>query len=257
MNLGIGLYRAILSSNAQGGIQKGVLSNGEPNMVIIESWRATTPFNPEHFFYFNGQWDSLLVALVGVVFALVAYTDGWFSDDPHPQYGARSREVLKARKILDDTKNDLYEKWEVVVKNYNNVIDKFSKDALISLRVWNDSINEIEKQFVDWEEDISVAEKKYILAIETYETAFNQGLTKSAEKISLPRNPLFDIKESDPFKVFKDAKEHHMCDAERKKAYKAKKSDFVNEFNKLTEEWQKYQKETFSSINKLVKEFDV
>jgi hypothetical protein len=48
-----------------------------------------------------------------------------------------------------------------------------------------------------------------------------------------------------------------MCDAERKKAYKAKKSDFVNEFNKLTEEWQKYQKETFSSINKLVKEFDV
>ena len=261
MNLGIGLYRAILSSNAMGGIQKGFLENpdgtlsNEPNMVIIEAWRAYNPI--EYFFYFNGQWDSLLVALVGMVFALVAYIDGWFSDDPHPQYGARSREVAKARIKLDSAKEELYKKWEVTVNNYNVVTDKFSKDAHAALRTWNDSVNDLQKEFVDWKAAILSAEKNYTLATVTYETAFNQGLSKSSEKILLPRDPLFETEQAKPSIVFSDASEHYMEDSARLKAFKAKKTDYVNNFNKLAEEWQKHQKETYSSIHKLVKEFDV
>jgi len=255
MNLGIGLYRAILSSNAMGGIQKGLLPNGEPNMVIIEAWRAYNPI--EYFFYFNGQWDSLLVALVGMVFALVAYTDGWFSDDPHPQYGARSREVAKARIKLDSAKEELYKKWEVIVSNYNVVTDQESKKGHDALRVWNDSVNDLQKEFVDWEAAILVTEKNYSLVSQTYETSFNQGLPKSSDPMILPNDPLFVDQQVDPFKVFTDAKEHHKVDSVRMKEFKAQKSAYVIAFNKLSEDWQKHLKETYSSIHKLVKEFDV
>lgn len=255
MNLSIGLWRAILASNANGGIQKGVTDLGEPIMVKIEMWRAIDPI--QNFMYFNGQQDSFLVALVGFVFALIAYIDGWFSDDPYPQYGARSREVAKARKILDDAKEELYKKWEVIVSHYNVFTDEESRKGHDALRVWNDSINELQKQFVDWEANILSAERSYALATETYETAFNQGLSKSTEKIFLPRNPLFDPRQADPKKVFSDAKEHHMEDASRLKSFKTKKTDYVNSFNKLSESWQKHQKETYNLIHKLVKEFDV
>jgi len=254
MNLSIGLWRAILSSNANGGMQIGTTDTGEPIMRLIEVWKALYPF--DYFTHFNGQMDSFLVGLVGMVFALVAYLDGWFSDDSYPKYGATSREVTKSRKILDDSKNELYKKWEDIVNNYNTVTDEFSKKAHDALDVWNDSVNELQKQFVDWEAAILVAEKNYTLVIQTYETAFNQGLPRASEKISLPKDALFDNQQTDPFKVFTDAAAHHKTDTVRMKEFKAQKSDYVTDFNKLSEGWQKHLKDTYSSIHKLVKEFD-
>jgi len=254
MNLSIGLWRAILASNANGGIQKGTNDLGEPLMVPIEMWRALDPI--QNFIYFNGQQDSFLVALVGFVFALIAYLDGWFSDDPYPQYGARSREVAKSRKILDDAKEELYKKWEVVVSNYNVITDQESKKGHDALRVWNDSVNDLQKEFVDWEAAILATDKNYSLISQTYETAFNQGLPKSSERISLPKDPLFDDKQADPHKVFTDANEHHKVDSVRMKEFKTQKSDYVTAFNKLSEGWQKHLKDTYNSIHKLVKEFD-
>ena len=242
MNLSIGLWRAIITTNA---------AEGTNHSLML----AMNPFT--NFLYFNGQLDAILVSIVGLVFAVIAYFDGWFSDDPYPQYGARAREVTKAKKVLDKSTAALYENWELSIKTYQSAANESSQSGQKALSAWSDAVNEIEKEFVDYEAAIKAAEKNYLLASQTYETAFNKSLEKGSEKLSLPKDLLWDDKaETDPAAVFDDVVENHLKDDARKKEFKKMKDEYVASFNKLTQEWDKHQKETTLALHRLAKEFD-
>ena len=241
MNLSIGLWRAIITTNA---------AEGTNHSLML----AMNPFT--NFLYFNGQLDAILVSIVGLVFAVIAYFDGWFSDDPYPQYGARAREVTKAKKVLDKSTAALYENWELSIKTYQSAANESSQSGQKALTAWSDAVNVIQKDFVDYEAAIKEAEKNYLLATHTYETAFNKALEKGSEKLSLPKDALWDKAETDPFIVFKDVKDNHREDDVRKKEFKKMKDEYVASFDKLTQEWDKHQKETTLALHRLAKEFD-
>jgi len=242
MNLSIGLWRAIITTNAEEGTKHSRME-------------AMDPFS--NFLFFNGQLDAMLVSIVGLVFAVIAYLDGWFSDDPYPQYGARAREVTKARKVLNESTSALYENWELSIKTYQLAANESSKDGHKALSAWSNAVNLIQKEFVDWSAAIIAAEKSYLLATQTYETAFNKSLEKGSEKLSLPKNALWpDKAQTDPLKVFDDFAYHYLTDNARKKEFKKRKDEYVASFNKLTQEWDKHQKETTLALHKLAKEFD-
>lgn len=241
VNMAIGLWRAILATNAQGGVQ-------------IPSWRALDPFS--NFLYFNGQMEAILVAMVGMVFALVAYFDGWFSDDPYPQYGARLREVKKASKILNDSKESLYKKWREATDLYSKVSAEVVQEAYKSLDGWNESVNELQQIFTDWKADILEAEKSYAIARDTYEVAFNKAISDKSKKVTLPKEGLWENTQSDPNLVFDDGAHHHLDDGRRNTEFKKRKADYNSMFNKLSEEWDKFKMVTTEDLNKLVKEYD-
>ena len=236
LNLAIGLYRALLTGDYDGGM-----------------FRALDPFS--NFFYFQGQLDAILVSAVGIVFAIIAYLDGWMSDEPYPQYGDRFREVKKANGQLEMSKKALYGIWISAIESYEKISTQFIKDANSKLDNWNDSINSLEKEFTDWSADLLAAEKSFALICETYETAFNKAHDDKDKKISIPRYDLWDKSQKDPFIVFKDGSEHYLKDKDRITKYKKLKTDYNSNFEKVTINWNKHKKDTTQLIDKLVKEY--
>lgn len=243
MNLAIGLWRGILTYN----------STADEELPIVF---ALTPF--QHFSYFNGDMPSILVSLVGLVFAIIAYFDGWFSDDPFPHYGNRYRELNTAKKDLESAKKTVYDFWDTLVKSYGDITAKFIEDSHKLLDDWNKATNRIEKEFVDYKALISNMEKNYNLAKDTYETSFNKANPDQKKKIKFPASDiLFSKDESDPEYVFRDASTYHLKDAVRIKEFKKKKSDYSLSFDKLTAQWDAYKKSTTEKLNKMVQAYDI
>jgi hypothetical protein len=240
MNLAIGLWRAIITVNAQGGDQ-------------LSQFAAMDPFS--NFLYFQGEMPAVLVSVVGLVFALIAYLDGWFSDEPYPQYGDRFREVNKANTKLEIAKKTLYDKWNTVIETYDKLSTQFVKNAGRELDNWNDAINSLEKEFTDWTADLLAAEKSYALICETYETTFNKAQDSKEKKISIPREGLWDKSQKDPFIVFSDGAHHHHNDKDRIAKFKKLKTEYNANFEKVTADWNKHKKEMTLTIDKLVKEY--
>ena len=84
--MSMGLYRALDSGN--------MFADDYTEKL---RW-ALTPFS--HLNLYN--MDSALVVGVGLILAFLAYLDGYFSDDPYPEYGKIYKQVVKARKKLTD-----------------------------------------------------------------------------------------------------------------------------------------------------------
>jgi len=243
MNLAIGLWRGILIYN----------STHEKQLSMA---RALNPF--ENFQFFNGDMPSILVSLVGLVFALIAYFDGWFSDDPYPQYGNRFREQRDAKVRLDTSKKKLFTLWEELCQFYDDTIAESLEKSLSTLSNWSKSVNRIEKEFVDYKAFVKGLEKNYNAAKHTYESSFNKANPDQKKKMKFPASDLLFTKdELDPFVVFGDAKYYHLVDAERVKEFKKKKADYNSNFEKLVSTWDKYKQTATEKLNKLVKDYDI
>ena len=240
INLAIGLWRAIITTNSQG----TTVDNLEMAMNPIKN-----------ILYFRGEMDAILVSVVGIVFAIIAYLDGWFSDDPYPQYGDRYREVKKAQGKLEDVKKALYQRWDEVIESYEKISTQFFEEANTRLNEWDNAINALQKEFTDWTNDLLAAEKSYSLAVKTYQTAFNKSHNDKDKKISISQDLLWDKPQSDPKLVFEDAAAHYLTDSERKIKFRKLKSEYSQNFENMMASWAKYNKETTVIIDKLIKDY--
>lgn len=94
-NLFIGHFRDELAA----GVDAGAIEYGAVGKDVLSSV-LSDPSGLQNF-------DSWLLVLLGIVFALVAAIDGYFFNDPYPGYGRVARRYDNARRDYLDDKNGL------------------------------------------------------------------------------------------------------------------------------------------------------
>lgn len=223
MNLFVGMYRALLEAGAD-----------EQNILNTALW----PFS--HMSDFSTP--SALVSGIGMVLALAAYLDGYFSDDSYPGYGNVAR-ILKRSKDYGTSIAKKYNRlWDNHVKNYGDEKIKVYNKVIENIEELSHVLNRIQKIKIDYEQLVHNMNKSYHKAVTAYIQGFNSS---SAKKSVVKDKDIFDSRQVDATQTFADVLNdtNLMRDSERVKYIKELKDKFIKEFD-----------DEVDSLNKLTKE---
>jgi hypothetical protein len=222
LNLMIAVFRSM---------QEAAKRNFEFN---VNTGEAVWPFAHLELLDFTG---ALLVG-VGIVFALSALMDGWFSDDPFPGYGSKYRACTKQKdqteKYLLEYKKLFHSEVGAARSRMNDLYENASR----SIDQWGRNINKVQQRFVDyvdWVESIKSAQsanwEAYIVAHQAHRLDnYNPPEILSAE-------PIFFVTDANknPEHVFSDVAAHYMDDATRMKKMDAYRADYANAHKEFLE----------------------
>jgi len=214
MNLMIALYRSLVVLNA----------NFAENVPALSS--AGWPFPYVSYLDF----ESSLILMVGLVFALISLIDGYFSDDPFPGYGHKYRLCIKARdsvqRELKAYKAEMIKTTGSTVENIKSIFD----EARLSINEWGGLINTVQRRFVDYIDWISQLTKGQDYLWDSY-CSSHQRHRLSDYKVSEvfdspPEMFVSGANYHDPSHVFSDVSFLYMNDKARTDRMKSYESSF-------------------------------
>jgi len=220
LNLMIAIFRSILTA-------------AEDSFALtISTVDAVWPFDNLAMLDFNG---ALLVG-VGIVFALAALLDGWFSDDTYPGYGKIYRVFKKQENKLSAMRikleNDAYDEIKIA---RSELQEQFNRN-LSSIDTWNKGINKIQKTFIDFEEFVgNLNEIKrrywdaYLSAHQSHQTSSYVEPSFMKAEPSLLLNPDY----VHPENVFEDVAHSYMTDEKRDALASKMRKDTEETHNEL------------------------
>lgn len=231
MNLFVGMYRALLEKSIE-------------DQKILNT--ALWPFS--HLQDFSPQ--SALVSGIGMVLALAAYFDGYFSDDSYPGYGNVARMLKKSKDDARSIYKKYNKKWDDAVKEFDTEKNKIFNSTLFNFELLSKVLNKIQKIKVDYEQLIVNMNKSYQNAFISYVQGFNSS---SSKKSIVKSKDVFDNKQADAKITFHDVlnSENLMIDSERIKYIKNLKDKFVKDFNEEIDHLNKLNKEKTEQISQI------
>jgi len=227
----------ILLINANMGIFRWEISEASQSSDIDQLLGATLLGHWENYPWdkLNGlPTDAILVIGMGIVFALVAYLDGFSSDDPYPGYGDVYRQPLKLKRLIESKISSLNETWTAQLRQYNSMESRASTNGFNGIKTWSHEINSIEQVKDDYKALLVQLEKIYDRMIQLYVGTYNRFHT--SDQIKLKDLNLLADTEKDIEHVFSDTKDYFMNDKERLAEEEAKKKKFASDFESLKKE---------------------
>lgn len=167
----------------------------------------------------NLDFNSLLVLLVGFVFAIAALLDGYFSDEPYPGYGQKYRLCLtdraNAQAALADYKAQHSQALSACRRNMEDLFNLAGND----IQEWSASINTVQKRFVDfskWTEDLIDADSKLWDTYRSEHAKFRISGYQTPAVFDSPLDPpLINDSNKNADHVFRDAAQLYMSDEDR------------------------------------------
>jgi len=97
------------------------------------------------------DFQSALLIVTGLVFAIGALMDGYFSDDPFPGYGAKYRACLKEKAAIDGELRFYKEEFKERVTQTRSEIEALYTNAQSAIQQWSTYVNRVQRRFVDFE----------------------------------------------------------------------------------------------------------
>ena len=202
MNFVIAMYRSIKAAAKQG-------------FQTVDTTLAVWPFP----YLDQLDFESVLVLLVGFVFAIAALLDGYFSDDPFPGYGAKYRLCLESRNKVNVALERYKVEHNTVIKKCREEMDSLFNVATSSIHSWSAAINVVQKRFVDfekWVNDLSDADAKLWDTYRSTHSEYRVSDYPLPALLSAPLDPkLVSDQNLDPGHVFRDASHLYMADEQR------------------------------------------
>ena len=228
LNLSLGLFRGLYDRASNMGWD--IWSNPEGIEFIKQ---AVMPFNKLSGF----DVQSLVVALVGICFALASSMKGYFADDPRPGFGVNYRGAKKERNNIETAFQELRNAWNAQITLTRSNTQLLEQEAIDAAQDRAHNLNLMEKIVVDWEALIDTMEESMQDRISAYFNAYN---SVSAERVEIPKHKLFKENESSKEIVFKDAIQYVVSDNERQASLHAQQAEIRNAAKELFREIDKY-----------------
>lgn len=165
------------------------------------------------------DFESVLVLLVGFVFAIAALLDGYFSDDPFPGYGAKYRLCLESRGRVRAAHEKYTAEHNSVIKKCREDLDTLFNTASSSIHAWSAAVNVVQKRFVDFEKWVNDLLDVDTMLWNTYRSTHSEYRVSDYPTPKLLEAPL-DSKlisdlSCDANHVFRDASHLYMSDEQR------------------------------------------
>ena len=222
INANMGLYRDAIVQSTQ--------SAALTSVQVIGQW-SWSPWEK----IAEIDVTAVLMIFVGCLFALIAYIDGYFSDDPYPGYGATYRTALKQRKLMQSQIKNINQKWYKVIAEAKNKEKDIRDLGLKAIKEWSHEINIIEQVRDDYKDIIFGLEKKFEQAMKMYISTYNK-FSKGSKKLTLTNINLLEKREFDTNIVFSDTKHFFYNDNDRLRKEKLMKEDFIRKLDKILKE---------------------
>ena len=160
------------------------------------------------------EMTSILVITVGIIFSFAALIDGFMSDDPHPEYGVRYREVLKVKRKLFKATRRLNHDFSDIKKEFINAHLATNSEGLRDINQWSNAINNIDKFFNDYRNMLESYEIEFRDHLNCYNVNFN-SMTTNHDPIAL-NYPLLSEKDHKIELIFSDAIQYFLTDQDRR-----------------------------------------
>jgi len=202
LNLSLGLWRSLIDQ-------------------VTASGRVDLQVNPE--FLNQVLWpfphmdslsvEGLLIVLTGIVFSMISYFKGFFSDDPRPGLGRLYRSVKKEYNNVVNLSERINENWRSECQNVRSLLNSKKDNLHAAATSWSQSMNLIEKIKVDWENLFGNLNQNFNSKIALYFTAYNSITT---EPVQAPSYELLTGTEINSEIVFSDVRQYFLSDNERR-----------------------------------------
>lgn len=226
LNLMIALYRSLK-----------VLEN---QFIDVNMADAAWPF--PHLSQLD--FESTLVLMVGLVFAVVALLDGYFSDAAFPGYGDKYRACIKEREQAHKALKSYQEELNNHIHRTQDDLKELVSNARNSVNDLSRQINIIQRRFVDytdWTEQLQSAESNFFnIYISNHSKNCSSSYVKP-EWFNSKIDSIFNDKKMDPEYVFRDASHHFMNDKERISLTKNKLEQIESSYIECLEHFNKQQ----------------
>ncbi len=188
------------------------------------------------------SFESALVVAVGLLFAIAALLDGYFSDDPFPGYGSKWRLCINERSIIQYEFKQYQSQFDQETREARKKTKEMFEDAQKAINEWSKEINKIQHYFVDFEQWADKINDTYISSWEIYAATHQnhrpENYSPPKMLTSKPEN-LLDDDQVDPLYVFAGAASCYMEDQERQKKAAEFEKDFLEKYLKAEEELEK------------------
>ncbi len=221
LNFCLGAYR----SKSEEVFQKIYGSASETQSLSVEQSletlsKAITPWSSEIEFMFVG----LMLAFVGIFFAVLSIISGLLYNDTYPGYGNVGRKVNnyknKIRKTFKSYAKDISKLFAQHNKKLQETFDSIRKKEL---NYWDTNTNIIQKEFVNYEQKVNSVQRGSKHIIDEYRKE-NIKVRKSSPPSYFDKEYSLSEEVKCPLKVFPDISFHYMSDQEREQ----KKLKFLN-----------------------------
>jgi len=255
VNINMGIYRQSIINNAS-------TFKGKTGQLLANfDW---TPFPPEVVSTLvdakTGQLlpptsldpMSVIAIGVGLVFAFLAYWDGFKSDDSFPGYGHVYREALKIKRKIGARINKINTSWNAYLKSANTEQKKIVQTGLASINSWSIETNTLEEVWIDYRTKLFSLEDLYKNASELYVSYYNKFHEKSTLRLKVK---LLNADEFNLKKQFESVASLYMNDTSRLKEEKAKSAMFSKEMSILQKEVSQRNEKDTETIKKLSKDY--
>ena len=227
ININMGIYRQFLVTEADNFLSASPIGVSVP---VTKTKELLDAFNWFPFPMPNLDPMSVIAIGVGLVFAFLAYWDGFKSDDSYPGYGSVYRGALKHKRIIGKRLRKINEGWNNCIKSFNAEMGKLGKEGTDSIQFWSHETNTIEQIWVDYNTLLETLQDAYDDSIDLYCSQYNQFT--SGNKIKL-KAELFKKIKYDLKKQFSDIAFLYLNDEQREKEEALKSDKFAKDFGAL------------------------
>lgn len=200
------------------------------------------------------DFESTLVLMVGIVFAVVALLDGFFSDAAFPDYGNKYRACIKEREIAQKALSSYQKELNTHISKTQDQLKDLVSNARNSVNSWSKNINTIQRRFVDytdWTDQLQSAESNFFPIYISNHSKNCSSTYVQPNWFKSPIDSIFNDKKMDPEYVFRDASHHFMADNERINLTKTKLEQIENTYIECSEYFNEMQVAIKTELNLL------
>ena len=250
INACLGAYRSLSGKIFNQQYIDGQQLSGEQIDQILTT--VITPWTNDVSFSLMG----VVLTFVGLTFAFISTMDGFTYNDTYPGYGNIGKKVdyyknqrrqvfatcaNEIPKLFSNTNRDLQSKYNSIRSN--------------QLNHWNDNANKIQKEFVNYEQKVSYAERQSWHIIDEYRKE-----NKRVRKTKVPS--FFNVKflvpndVKDPKKSFPEVAHYYMDDATRETKQLKISQEIDQKFKTAEKEIEELETASVSKMKELHEKYN-
>ena len=188
------------------------------------------------------SFQSALLVAVGLLFAIAALLDGYFSDDPFPGYGSKWRLCIAERSIIQYEFKQYQRQFDLETRKARKQTKELFEDAQKAINDWSKEINKVQHYFVDFEQWADKINDAYSACWEIYAATHQNHRPQNylpPKMLATKPSLLLDDDQIDPLYVFAGAANCYMEDQERQKKAGEFEKDFLEKYLKAEDDLEK------------------
>ena len=239
INCAVGVFRSLSEAATQ---------TFDSEMMSQVALMAAWPFDD---FASNSVASNGLIIL-GLMFAIIAILDGFYFDEPYPNYGKASRQAADSETVFFESKTSGFNLLAAKQKEGNYQITSYKDKRASGNKEWANAIDAVQAGFAlypEWVNSLRAQANSYVNSYRAENTKF-----RSSEPPDYFANPVELQMIADPAIQFKSLVSANIEDSAKEQSYNEADRIIIGEYNDAIVRLNRIYDEVRESYENFIKE---